>query len=64
MKTIEKFTFVVHLMVFSLVQKKRRKIGWLVNQWIVQNVEATDRASILSTTSVFAKISNRELPNV
>jgi len=33
-------------------------------QWIVKNVEGTDRASILSTTSAFAKISNRKLPNV
>jgi hypothetical protein len=35
-------------------------------QWIVQNVEGegTGRALILSITSVFARISSRELQNV
>jgi hypothetical protein len=33
-------------------------------QWIVHNVKTTGRALILSTASAFAKISNRELPNV
>ena len=33
-------------------------------EWIVQNVEGNGRASILSTTSAFPKISNQELPNV
>lgn len=42
-------------------ESKNRMVS---EHWIVQNVERTGRALVLSTTSAFAKISNRELPNV